>query len=79
MYHYMDDILIACDNSPLMRDCLAALKVTLPSRGLCVATEKIQTEPPWKYLGFKLLETTVTPQPVTLKTDIHTLNNLQKL
>ncbi|NXO70237.1 POK6 protein, partial [Phainopepla nitens] len=34
---------------------------------------------PWKYLGFKLLETIVTPQLVTLKTDIHKLNDLQKL
>lgn len=67
MHHYMDDILIATDSSPLLCDCLAALKVTLASRGLCKATEKIQTEPPWKYLGFKFLETTVTPQPVTLK------------
>ncbi|NWX30747.1 POK18 protein, partial [Notiomystis cincta] len=79
MYHYTDDILIASDNSSLLCDCLAALKVTLTSRGLCVATEKIQTEPPWKYLDFKLLEATVTPQPVTLKTNINTLNDLQKL
>ncbi|NWZ36404.1 POK8 protein, partial [Brachypodius atriceps] len=34
---------------------------------------------PWKYLGFKLLEKTITPLPVTLKTDIHTLNDLQDL
>ncbi|KFO62033.1 hypothetical protein N302_09454, partial [Corvus brachyrhynchos] len=79
LYHYMDDILVASDSMTLLRDCLAAVKVTLTSRGLCMATNKIQTEPPWKYLGFKLLETTVTPQPVTLKINIRTLNDLQKL
>ncbi|KFO63345.1 hypothetical protein N302_01064, partial [Corvus brachyrhynchos] len=79
LYHYMYDILIASDSMTLLRDCFAALKITLTSRGLCIATDKIQTESPWKYLSFKLLETTVTPQPVTLKTNIRTLNDLQKL
>ncbi|NWH84385.1 PO113 protein, partial [Aegithalos caudatus] len=34
---------------------------------------------PWKYLGFKSLETTVTPQLVILKIDTHTFKDLQKL
>lgn len=74
----MQDILIASDSMTLLRDCLAALKITLISRGLCIATDKIQTKS-WKHLSFKMLETTVTPQPVTLKTNICTLNDLQKL
>ena len=61
MYHCMDKIFIADDDSPLLGDCLAALKATVASRGLCIAIEKIQTEPPWKYLGFKLLETKQSP------------------
>ncbi|KAF1413042.1 Endogenous retrovirus group K member 18 Pol protein, partial [Spheniscus magellanicus] len=34
---------------------------------------------PWKYLGWKILEHTIQPQPITLQSDIKTLNDLQKL
>ncbi|KAK1200571.1 POK18 protein, partial [Pygoscelis papua] len=34
---------------------------------------------PWKYLGWKTLEHTIQPQPITLQSNIKTLNDLQKL
>ncbi|KAF1667848.1 hypothetical protein FQA23_0009170, partial [Aptenodytes patagonicus] len=33
---------------------------------------------PWKYLGWKILERTIQPQPITLQSNIKTLNDLQK-
>ncbi|NWW86007.1 POK18 protein, partial [Rhynochetos jubatus] len=34
---------------------------------------------PWKYLGWKLVESSVTLQPLRVVTDIKTLNDLQRL
>ncbi|NXS07366.1 POK18 protein, partial [Neodrepanis coruscans] len=34
---------------------------------------------PWKYLGWKIMERTIKPQPTQLQIDIQTLNDLQKL
>ncbi|KAF1520261.1 hypothetical protein FQV20_0013301, partial [Eudyptula albosignata] len=32
-----------------------------------------------QYLGWKILERTIQPQPITLQSNIKTLNDLQKL
>ncbi|NWS65208.1 POK8 protein, partial [Chunga burmeisteri] len=34
---------------------------------------------PWLYLGMKVLERTVMPQPVQLQVNVRTLNDIQKL
>ncbi|NXE99866.1 POK18 protein, partial [Menura novaehollandiae] len=34
---------------------------------------------PWKYLGYKILETKITPQDISLVNTIRNLNDLQKL
>ncbi|KAF1666201.1 hypothetical protein FQA23_0010828, partial [Aptenodytes patagonicus] len=78
-YHYMDDILIAgWDPKELvtvMKDMLQGLK----TYGLQIAPEKVQVQVPWKYLGWKILEHTIQPKPITLQSNIKTLNDLQKL
>ncbi|NXU65731.1 POK18 protein, partial [Horornis vulcanius] len=34
---------------------------------------------PWKYLGWKLTDQTITPQKIQLWTNVHTLQDLQRL
>ena len=34
---------------------------------------------PWKYLGWKITDTAILPQPLRLVSDVKTLNDLQKL
>ncbi|NXD74569.1 POK11 protein, partial [Eolophus roseicapillus] len=47
--------------------------------GIKVAEEKIQETPPWQYLGWKISEQNIQPQNIALRTEIKTLNDLQKL
>ena len=56
VYHYMDDILVAGQSLPnTVYDSLANC---LEKKGLHIAPEKIQTTPPFPYLGHKLLQAT---------------------
>ncbi|NWH45289.1 POK18 protein, partial [Fregata magnificens] len=34
---------------------------------------------PWKYLGWKITETAIQPQTLRIASDVHTLNDLQRL
>ncbi|NXN20270.1 POK6 protein, partial [Indicator maculatus] len=34
---------------------------------------------PWKYLGYRMTEQTVTPQPLQVRTNPKTLNEVQQL
>ncbi|NXQ92728.1 POK18 protein, partial [Nyctibius grandis] len=34
---------------------------------------------PWKYLGWQITDSQIRPQKLEIKTDIHTLNDAQKL
>lgn len=47
--------------------------------GLTIDKEKIQAPPSWKYLGYRITEKTVTPQPLQLKRNPKTLNEVQQL
>ncbi|KFZ52483.1 hypothetical protein N321_03910, partial [Antrostomus carolinensis] len=49
------------------------------SAGLCIAPEKIQKIPPWKYLGWRIRAQTTIPQPLQIQTDIKNLRDVQKL
>ncbi|RMC20837.1 hypothetical protein DUI87_01690 [Hirundo rustica rustica] len=44
-----------------------------------VAPEKAQQQPPWKYLGVKILERTIRHQEVQFVQSVKTLNDAQKL
>ncbi|RMC20901.1 hypothetical protein DUI87_01754 [Hirundo rustica rustica] len=44
-----------------------------------VAPEKVQQQPPWKYLGVKILERTIRHQEVQFVQSVKTLNDAQKL
>lgn len=78
IYHYMDDILFA-QQDPFTEQQIERVKTVLAEFSLVVAPEKVQRSAPWKYLGWQITGKQVTPQKLTLATDIATLNDAQKL
>ncbi|KFQ12850.1 hypothetical protein N330_11871, partial [Leptosomus discolor] len=79
IHHYMDDILIAASSSEETQAVFMAMKPQLELYGLKIASEKVQTQPPWKYLGWKIHTQQVRPQPLRLAGNVKTLNDLQRL
>ncbi|RMC18078.1 hypothetical protein DUI87_04957 [Hirundo rustica rustica] len=78
VYHYMDDILVAMPTQDELLRPQPQLLNALHSHGLQVAPEKVQQQPPWKYLG-KILEWTIRHQEVQFVQSVKTLNDAQKL
>ncbi|TRZ07028.1 hypothetical protein HGM15179_020082 [Zosterops borbonicus] len=79
IYHYMDDILVAASNQDELQRIQPQLICALHSNGLQVAPEKVQQQPPWKYLGVKILEHSIQHQEVQFENSVRTLNDAQKL
>ncbi|RMC21400.1 hypothetical protein DUI87_02264 [Hirundo rustica rustica] len=79
VYHYMDDILVAAPTQDELLRIQPRLLNALHSCGLQVAPEKVQQQPPWKYLGVKILEQTIRHQEVQFVQSVKTLNDAQKL
>ncbi|RMC01082.1 hypothetical protein DUI87_22348 [Hirundo rustica rustica] len=79
VYHYMDDILVATPTRDELLRIQPQLLNALHSHGLQVAPEKVQQQPPWKYLGVKILERTIRHQEVQFVQSVKTLNDAQKL
>ncbi|RMC10969.1 hypothetical protein DUI87_12160 [Hirundo rustica rustica] len=77
--HYMDDILVATPTQDELLRLQPQLLNALHSHGLQVAPEKVQQQPPWKYLGVKILERTIRHQEVQFVQSVKTLNDAQKL
>lgn len=78
--HYMDDILLAHQDRSHLQAVLIITVNALQAHGLKIAPEKIQTQPPFSYLGRVLHTDTVTYQPLQLRKDaLNTLNDYQKL
>ena len=67
IYHYMDDILLAHSSPQKLAEILSSLQTYLNSQGLIIAPEKIQHMRPWKYLGFHILQKTITPLQFSFK------------
>ncbi|RMC22078.1 hypothetical protein DUI87_02950 [Hirundo rustica rustica] len=79
VYHYMDDILVATPTQEELLRLQPQLLNALHSHGLQVAPEKVQQQPPWKYLGVKILERKIRHQEVQFVQSVKTLNDAQKL
>ncbi|TRZ05502.1 hypothetical protein HGM15179_021605, partial [Zosterops borbonicus] len=79
IYHYVDDILVAVSTQDEVLRIQPQLLNALHSHGLEVAPEKVQQQPPWKYLGVKILEQTVQHQEVQFVHSVKTLNDAQIL
>ena len=79
MIHYMD-ILIAHPDRAHLQTVLQDLTQALSARGLKIAPEKIQINPPITYLGRVINSETVTHALIQLRKDhLVTLNDYQKL
>lgn len=52
--HYMDDILLVQKQEGILLAAYAHLRQALKDQGLVIIPEKVQTEPPYSYLGHKL-------------------------
>uniref|UniRef100_A0A493TJ10 Uncharacterized protein n=1 Tax=Anas platyrhynchos platyrhynchos TaxID=8840 RepID=A0A493TJ10_ANAPP len=78
IYHYMDDILLA-QKEPFSLQQKNDLTLTLKQMGLVLTPEKVQETSPWKFLGWKITNSTIQPQKLTIQSDIKTLNDAQKL
>ncbi|PKU40755.1 endogenous retrovirus group k member 18 pol [Limosa lapponica baueri] len=79
IYHYMDDILLAAEKDKDLQTVICQVHLAVQGAGLQIAEEKVQCEPPWKYLGWKITTHTIQPQALKLALQIKTLNDLQKL
>ena len=80
MIHDMDYILIAHPDRAHFQTVLQNLTQALSARGLKLAPEKIQINPPIIYLGRVINSETVTHAPLQLrKGHLVILNNYQKL
>lgn len=78
--HYMDDILLACENEGKLLACFAKMESSLLASGLLIAPEKVQRAEPFQYLGFQLFSQHVTPKKLELRKDhLKSLNDFQKL
>ncbi|NXY78652.1 POK8 protein, partial [Glareola pratincola] len=78
-YHYMDDILFAGAAPELLAPVVQDAIYNLEKYSLQIAPEKVQAIPPWKYLRWKILDSSIEPQTIALSTNVKTLNDLQKL
>lgn len=76
----MDDILLAEREEGLLLAAYAHLQRALEEQGLVVVPEKVQTEPPYSYLGHRLYPKAILPQKIQLRKDrLLTRNDFQKL
>lgn len=73
----MDDILF-CQREPFQDTDLRTITTQLKQSGLTIASEKIQRQDPWLYLGWKISDTTVRPQKVEIQSEFKTLTDVQK-
>lgn len=77
--HYIDDILLAAPSQQMLREMEVTARDSLQLLGLVIAPKKVQRQQPWLYLGMKILNQMVAPQPIQLQLEIKTLNDVQKL
>lgn len=60
--HYMDDILLAGKEPQDLLLLYRNLQQALSDKGLQMAPEKVQTQDPYNYFGFRLSDQAVFPQ-----------------
>ena len=78
--HFTDDVLMVGKDPQDLLLCYGDLQKALADKGLQIASEKIQTQDPYNYLGFRLTDQAVFPQKIVIRRDnLRTLNDFQKL
>ena len=77
--HYTDDVLIAGKGPQDLPLCYRDLQEALADKGLQIAPEKVQTQDPCNYLGFRLTDQAGFPQKIVIHRDnLKTLNDFSK-
>jgi hypothetical protein len=78
--HFTDDVLMAGKDPQDLLLCYRDLQKALAEKGLQIASEKIQTQDPYNFLGFRLTDQAVFPQKIVIRRDnLRTLKDFQKL
>uniref|UniRef100_A0A5F8HG17 Uncharacterized protein n=1 Tax=Monodelphis domestica TaxID=13616 RepID=A0A5F8HG17_MONDO len=78
--HYMDDLLIAAPSSHLTQTIAQTIVCALQARGFRIAPDKVQTQYPFTFLGFRLELDSLFSLKVSLtRSTLKTLNDFQKL
>ena len=73
--HYTDDVLLAGKDPQDLLLCYRVVQQALAYKGLQIAPEKVQTQDPYNYLGFKLTDQAIFPQKIVICRDsLKTLN-----
>ena len=76
----MDDILLAGKDPQDLLLCYRNLQQALSHKGLQIAPEKVQTQDPYNYLGFRLTDQAGFPQKIIIhRNNFKPLNDFQKL
>lgn len=75
----MDDILRAIPAKKDLSQIRPSLMQALKTFGLQAAPEKVQQQPPRKYLGLKIMGPIIQPQTIQFSTKIQNLKDAQKL
>ena len=76
--HYMDDILLAGKEPQDLLLLYRNLQQALSDKGLQMAPEKVQTQDPYNYEGFRLTDQAVFPQKIVIRRDnLRALNNFK--
>jgi hypothetical protein len=76
----MDDILLSGKDPQNLLLCYRNLQQALSDKELQIAPEKVQTQDPYNYLGFRLTDQAVFPQKIIICRDnFKTLNDFQKV
>ena len=76
----MDNILLAGKDPQDLLLCYRNLQQALSDKGLQIAPEKVQTQDPYNYLGFRLTDQASFPQKIIICRDnLKTLNDFQRL
>ncbi|KFW81395.1 hypothetical protein N305_12315, partial [Manacus vitellinus] len=80
MHHHVNDILITTATKNELPFVITALTKTVQDAGFQIVSERIQPSQPWIYLGWRITQQEISPQPLQFKVkDTLTLHELQKL
>ncbi|NWV30445.1 POK18 protein, partial [Origma solitaria] len=76
--HYMDDILVCAAEQGYLDWALSEVISALKRSGMEIQSSKVQRQAPWDYLGMRIREQTIVPQPIKLIADPKTLQETQQ-
>ncbi|NXO12455.1 POK18 protein, partial [Oriolus oriolus] len=77
--HYMDDVLVCAPNQDYLEWTLSKVVGALESYGTEIQPSKVQKTAPWEYLGMKIREQTIVPQPVKIVENPKNLREMYQL